>query len=90
MSPGCPLTSKLTAMLNYLKVSKFNWWMSVLLTSDRLHVLGIENPNEQKQCLDLGKEVGLDVAIITKSVVEHIRNTGMVSNNLMDGELFFA
>ena len=40
---------------------------------------GIEDPSEQKQCLDLGKEAGLDVAVITKSVVEHIRNTGLVS-----------
>ena len=29
-------------------------------------------------CLDLGKRVGLDIAAITKSVVEHIRNIGMV------------
>lgn len=39
---------------------------------------GIEDPSEQKQCLDLGKEAGLDVAVITKNVVEHIRNTGLV------------
>ena len=45
-------------------------------------IKGIEDPSQQKQCLDLGKEVGLDVAIITKSVVEHIRNTGLVSASL--------
>lgn len=40
---------------------------------------GIDDPVEQKQCLNLGKEAGLNVAVITKSVVEHIRNTGVVS-----------
>ena len=51
--------------------------MSVFL--DKFCVPGIDDPIEQKQCLDLGKEAGLDVAVITKSVVEHIRNTGVVS-----------
>jgi hypothetical protein len=44
-----------------------------------LIITGIDDPIEQKQCLDLGKEAGLNVAVITKSVVEHIRNTGVVS-----------
>ena len=44
-----------------------------------LIITGIDDPVEQKQCLDLGKEAGLNVAVITKSVVEHIRNTGVVS-----------
>ena len=43
-----------------------------------LSLSGIEDPVEQKQCLDLGKEAGLDVAVVTKTVVEHIRNTGVV------------
>ena len=42
-------------------------------------ITGIEDPVEQKACLDLGKEAGLDVAVVTKTVVEHIRNTGVVS-----------
>ena len=35
---------------------------------------GINVTDEQKRCLDLGKEAGLDIAAITKSVVENIRN----------------
>ena len=45
-------------------------------------VLGISDPGEQRACLDLGKEAGLDIAAITKSVVEQIRNMGVVSARL--------
>lgn len=37
------------------------------------------DPGEQRECLELGSEAGLDIAVITKSVVEHMRNTGPVS-----------
>ena len=40
---------------------------------------GVQDPEDQRMCLELGKEVGLDIAAITKEVVENIRNTGMVS-----------
>ena len=40
---------------------------------------GVQDPEDQRMCLELGKEAGLDVAAITKEVVENIRNTGMVS-----------
>lgn len=39
----------------------------------------INDPEEQRTCLNLGKRAGLDVATITKSVVEQIRNIGMVT-----------
>lgn len=35
---------------------------------------GINVTDEQKKCLELGREAGLDIAAITKSVVENIRN----------------
>lgn len=40
---------------------------------------GVQDSEDQRMCLELGKEVGLDIAAITKEVVENIRNTGMVS-----------
>ena len=39
---------------------------------------GLSDPEEQRRCLDLGKEAGLDIPVITKSVVEQIRNIGVV------------
>ena len=39
---------------------------------------GVQDSEDQRMCLELGKEVGLDIAAITKEVVENIRNTGMV------------
>ena len=38
----------------------------------------MQDSEDQRMCLELGKEVGLDIAAITKEVVENIRNTGMV------------
>ncbi len=38
----------------------------------------LNDPVEQRKCLDLGKKEGLNIALITKSVVERIKNIGMV------------
>ena len=35
---------------------------------------GVQDTEERKQCLDWAQEAGLDVASITKLVVENIRN----------------
>ncbi len=32
----------------------------------------------ERECLELGSQVGLDIALITKSVVEHVKNAGPV------------
>ena len=40
---------------------------------------GVQDSKDQRMCLELGKDAGLDVAVITKEVVENIRNTGLVS-----------
>ncbi len=39
---------------------------------------GLSDPEEQRRYLDLGKKAGLNIPIITKSVVEQIRNIGVV------------
>lgn len=39
---------------------------------------GLSDPEEQRKCLDLGKKAGLNIPVITKSVVEQIRNIDMV------------
>ena len=41
-------------------------------------VVGLSDPEEQRKCLDLGKQAGLNIPVITKSVVEQIRNIGVV------------
>ena len=40
---------------------------------------GVQRQEEQRHCLELGKEAGLDIAMVTKAVVETIRDTGVVS-----------
>ena len=39
---------------------------------------GVEEQEQRRLCLQLGKEAGLDLAVITKSVVENIRDLGTV------------
>lgn len=36
---------------------------------------GVQETDERKQCLDWAQEAGLDIASITKMVVENIQNT---------------
>lgn len=36
---------------------------------------GIQQEDKQRHCLELGKEAGLDIAMVTKTVVENIRDT---------------
>lgn len=40
---------------------------------------GIQQEDKQRHCLELGKEAGLDIAMVTKTVVENIRDTRTVS-----------
>ena len=42
-------------------------------------VSGVQEEDQQRHCLQLGKEAGLDIAMVTKAVVENIRDTEMVS-----------
>ena len=62
----------------------YSLWLNVmhLFISD---TVGIQNPRDQRLCLDLGKKAGLDIAVITKSVVEQIRNTGLVRRPALPG-----
>ena len=45
-------------------------------------VSGVRQEEEQKQCLELGKEAGLDIGRVTKAVVETIRSSGQVSSGV--------
>ena len=40
---------------------------------------GVQDEDQQRYCLQLGREAGLDIAMVTKAVVENIRDTEMVS-----------
>jgi nuclear pore complex protein Nup107 len=40
---------------------------------------GVQQEDQQRHCLQLGKEAGLDIAMVTKAVVENIRDREMVS-----------
>ena len=42
-------------------------------------VSGVQQEDQQRHCLQLGKEAGLDIAMVTKAVVENIRDREMVS-----------
>lgn len=42
---------------------------------------GVHDERQQRHCLQLGKEAGLDIALVTKAVVENIRAMGTVSGN---------
>lgn len=44
--------------------------------------LGIFETEERKHCLDLAKEAGLNVSLITKLVVENIRNANLPDSTL--------
>ena len=46
--------------------------------SECLVVSGVREEEEQRHCLELGKEAGLDIGMVTKAVVENIRSTGLV------------
>ena len=39
---------------------------------------GVKEEEEQRQCLELGREAGLDIGMVTKTVVETIRTTGQL------------
>jgi nuclear pore complex protein Nup107 len=45
---------------------------------------GVQQEDQQRHCLQLGKEAGLDIAMVTKAVVENIRDREM------DGEVCAA
>jgi len=47
----------------------------------------VQDLEHQRTCLELGRDAGLDVAVITKEVVENIRNTDLVSRTLSGTEL---
>lgn len=38
-------------------------------------LLGVKDEQEQRHCLELGRQAGLDIGMITRTVVERIRNT---------------
>lgn len=40
---------------------------------------GVQEEDQQRHCLQLGKDAGLEIALVTRAVVENIRGMGMVS-----------
>ena len=55
-------------------LSYFARWLMVVLRTALTAVAGIKGQEERRSCLQLAEEAGLDVAAITKTVVENIRN----------------
>ena len=45
-------------------------------------VLGVRQEKDQRECLELGREAGLDIGMVTKTVVEKIRSSEPVSDCL--------
>jgi nuclear pore complex protein Nup107 len=49
--------------------------------SSYAHLLaGVKEEEEQRQCLELGREAGLDIGMVTKTVVETIRTAGQLED----------
>lgn len=45
---------------------------------DNIECTGVREEEKQRHCLELGREAGLDIGMVTKTVVENIRTTGQL------------